>query len=179
MAFPQRLLGDEEEVVLHLRTHAKALAVPVLVLLLVAAAAGFGWGFLPDDGAGPVLRLVVLGLAVLVVLRFALWPLLRWLTTTYTVTTERLITRTGVLNRTGRDIPLSRINDVAYEQSIGDRVVGAGTLVVSAASEQGQVVLDDVPRVHQVQLRLSELVRSAHGAQRYDLDGTGGDAGPR
>jgi uncharacterized membrane protein YdbT with pleckstrin-like domain len=176
MAFPQRLLGDDEQVELHLRTHAKALVAPVLVLLLVAAAAGFAWGSLPASGAGPTARLVVLGLAVLVVLRWTVWPFLRWLTTTYTITSERLITRTGVLNRTGRDIPLGRINDVAYEQSLADRVVGAGTLVVSAASEQGQVVMDDVPRVHRVQLRLSELVRSAHGV---DVDGTGGDVGAR
>jgi membrane protein YdbS with pleckstrin-like domain len=179
MGFPEKHLSDDEEVVFHLRTHVKALVLPVLVLLLVAAAAGFSWGFLPDDGAGPVVRLVVLALAVLVLLRWAVWPVLRWLTTTYTVTSQRLITRTGVLNRTGRDIPLSRINDVAYEQSLGDRMVGAGTLVVSAASEQGQVVLDDVPRVHRVQLRLSELVRAAHSGYGVDVDGTGGDAAPR
>jgi uncharacterized membrane protein YdbT with pleckstrin-like domain len=107
-----------------------------------------------------------------VVLRWTVWPFLRWLSTTFTVTTERLITRAGVLNRTGRDIPLARINDIAYEQSLADRLVGAGTLVVSAASEQGRIVLDDLPRVHQVQLRLSELVRAAHWG---DLDGTGGD----
>jgi uncharacterized membrane protein YdbT with pleckstrin-like domain len=172
MAFPQRLLGEDEEVELHLRTHVKALVPPVLVLLLVSAAAGFAWGSLPGSGAGPTARLVVLGLAVLVVLRWTVWPFLRWLSTTYTVTSERLITRTGVLNRTGRDIPLGRINDVAYEQSLSDRLVGAGTLVVSAASEQGRIVLDDLPRVHRVQLRLSELVRAAHWG---DLDGTGGD----
>jgi uncharacterized membrane protein YdbT with pleckstrin-like domain len=172
MAFPQRLLGEDEEVELHLRTHVKTLVGPVLVLLLVSAAAGFAWGSLPDSGGGPTARLVVLGLAVLVVLRWTVWPFLRWLSTTYTVTTERLITRTGVLNRTGRDIPLGRINDVAYEQSLADRLVRAGTLVVSAASEQGRIVLDDLPRVHEVQLRLSELVRAAHWG---DLDGTGGD----
>jgi uncharacterized membrane protein YdbT with pleckstrin-like domain len=172
VAFPQRLLGEDEEVELHLRTHVKALVAPVLVLLLVSAAAGFAWGSLPGSGAGPTARLVALGLAVLVVLRWTVWPFLRWLSTTFTVTTERLITRAGVLNRTGRDIPLARINDIAYEQSLADRLVGAGTLVVSAASEQGRIVLDDLPRVHHVQLRLSELVRAAHWG---DLDGTGGD----
>jgi hypothetical protein len=44
--------------------------------------------------------------------------------------------------------------------------------VVSAASDQGRIVLADLPEVHRVQLRLSELVRTAHWG---DLDGTGGD----
>ena len=48
MAFPQRLLGEGEDVVLHMRTHAKALVVPVLVLLVTAAAAGFAMGVRPD-----------------------------------------------------------------------------------------------------------------------------------
>jgi membrane protein YdbS with pleckstrin-like domain len=66
-----------------------------------------------------------------------------------------------VLRRSGRDIPLSRINDVAFDQGILDRMVGAGTLKVSAASEEGTVVLKDIPQIHQVSLRINELVRQA------------------
>jgi uncharacterized membrane protein YdbT with pleckstrin-like domain len=91
------------------------------------------------------------------------WPFLVWLSTTYTVTSERLITRQGVLNRRGRDIPLGRINDVAYSQDLLDRMLRCGSLNVSAASEQGTIILRDVPRVHDVQLEMSELVRAAHG----------------
>lgn len=163
MGFPEKQLSDDEEVVFHLRTHPKALLMPIIVLLATAAVVGFGIGVLPDDSTGGTVGrwiLVVVGVIVLVV--WALWPFLRWLTTTYTVTSERLITRSGVVTRTGRDIPLARINDVAYEQSLFDRMLRCGTLVVSAASEQGQVRLTDVPKIHGVQLRLSELVRDAH-----------------
>lgn len=164
MAYPERLLGADEHVVVSLRAHAKVLFRPVLVLLVVAAAAGFALGAMPVEGTSRQAATgAVVGAAVLAVARWSAWPFLSWLSTSYTVTTERLITRTGVLNRRGRDIPMNRINDVAYEQGLADRVFGAGTLVVSAASEQGQVVLSDVPRVHEVQLRLSELVRAADG----------------
>lgn len=96
-----------------------------------------------------------------VVLVFGLWPVLRWRSRTYTLTNERLATRSGVLRRSGRDIPLSRINDVAFDQGILDRMVGAGTLRVSAASEEGTVVLKDIPKIHDVSLRINELVRQA------------------
>lgn len=164
MAFPQRLLGEGEEVVLHMRTHAKALLLPILVLLVTAAAVGFAMGVLPDAGSGAsAVRWVLLAIGVAVVARWSVWPFLAWLSTTYTVTTERLVTRQGVVSRYGRDIPLGRINDVAYNQDLIDRMLLCGSLNVSAASEHGTIVLRDVPRVHDVQLELSELVRAAHG----------------
>jgi uncharacterized membrane protein YdbT with pleckstrin-like domain len=164
MAFPQRLLGEGEEVVLHMRTHAKVLVIPILVLLVAAAAIGFAMGVLPDEGSGASAgRWLLLAVGLGVVGRWSLWPFLVWLNTTYTVTTERLITRQGVINRRGRDIPLGRINDVAYSQDLIDRMLRCGSLNVSAASEQGTIVLRDVPRVHEVQLEMSELVREAHG----------------
>lgn len=147
-----------------MRTHVKALLVPVLVLLVAAAAGGFALGVLPDQGAGASTgRWIAIAIGVGVVVRWSVWPFLTWLSSTYTVTTERLITRQGVLSRYGRDIPLGRINDVAYDQDIVDRMLRCGSLNVSAASEQGTIVLRDVPRVHEVQLEMSELVRTAHG----------------
>ncbi|TDE15818.1 PH domain-containing protein [Jiangella asiatica] len=163
MGFSDKHLSDDEQVIFHLHTHIKALIVPVLVLLVLAAGVGFGLGALPDDELiGTIGRwaLVIVGVVVLFV--WVIWPFLTWLTTTYTITSERLVTRKGIITRTGRDIPLRVINDVAYEMQLNDRVLRCGTLVVSAASEQGQVRLDDVPRVQQVQLKLSELVREAH-----------------
>ena len=79
-------------------------------------------------------------------------PFLDWLLTTYTFTNRRLITRTGILTRRGHDIPMNRISDIAYEKGLIDRIFGCGTLVVSDASEQGRVELQDIPHVEQAQL---------------------------
>jgi uncharacterized membrane protein YdbT with pleckstrin-like domain len=92
--------------------------------------------------------------------------------TAYTFTNRRLITRTGILTRTGHDIPLNRISDIEYEKGLVDRVFGCGTLVISDASEEGRVRLDDIPHVEQAQLTVSnELYRHAQGApDRHPLD---------
>lgn len=167
MRFPEKHLSEDESVVFHLRTHAKALLLPALVLVVACGAAGAAVGFIPrDTQGGQVGFWVAVAVVAGIVAKWVIWPFLSWLTTTFTVTTERLITRTGIITRVGRDIPLERINDVAYEQGLVDRVLRCGTLVVSAASEQGQVRLHDVPSVHLVQLRLSELVRDEH--EEYD-----------
>jgi membrane protein YdbS with pleckstrin-like domain len=164
MAFPQKLLGEGEHVVLDLRTHPKVLALPVVVVILAAGLGGAAWAVIPPgESWTTAARWVVVGLASLAIVVWSVRPFLQWLTSSYTLTTERLITRRGLINRTGRDIPLGRVNDVAFQQGPFDRLYGCGSLVVSAASDQGSETLTDVPHVSDVQRRMSELVREVHG----------------
>ena len=96
--------------------------------------------------------------AVLFLMVWLIVPILRWRTTTYELTTKRLRTRYGILTRKGRDIPLTRINDVSFEKGVLDRLFGAGRLVVESAGEHGQIVLRDIPDVADVQAILFGLV---------------------
>jgi uncharacterized membrane protein YdbT with pleckstrin-like domain len=86
-------------------------------------------------------------------------PLLRWKTTSYELTTRRLRLRAGILTRTGRDFPLTRISDVSFSHGLIDRLVGAGRLVVESAGEHGQLVLNEIPQVEHVQATLFQLVQ--------------------
>lgn len=149
---PRRLLGDGEQVRFAMRPHWKELVLPVVVLLVVAPLTTYVVAVVPSGGAQPWLRLAA-GLAALaVLLRYVLVPFLRWLTTAYVLTDRRLVTRVGVLVRRGRDMPLSRVNDVSFEHgSLLERLLGCGTLVVESAGESGQLVLRDVPAVEEVQ----------------------------
>lgn len=156
MGFPPRLLGENEKVVLHLRTHGKALIGPVAVLLIAATASGLLLALLPETAQpwGPwlVLAVTLLAIGVWVVL-----PFLRWLTTTYTVTDRRIITRRGIITKTGHDLPLTRINNVAYERGLIDRVLGCGTLVLTTAAEE-PVTLNDIPDVERVHVVMTEIL---------------------
>jgi uncharacterized membrane protein YdbT with pleckstrin-like domain len=164
VAISRKLLTDGETVVVDTRTHPKALILPVLALLVTLAVAIFIDRQI-DNG---VASLIVWILALLVVAWFTLRPFLDWLTSTYTITSKRLITREGVLARRGHDIPLHRISDVAYDMGVLDRMLGCGTLVISDASTHGSVRLHDIPDVESVQRRLTEL-----------LDGGGTATAPR
>jgi uncharacterized membrane protein YdbT with pleckstrin-like domain len=156
MGLPRNLLGTDETEVLHLRTHAKVLAVPVIVLLVTAVAAGFIIAWTPaswQPWAGIIEAVVVVALVVFGVMV----PFLTWLTTTYTFTDRRIITRRGIVNQTGHDLPLTRINNVAYERSLTDRMFGCGTLILTTAAEQ-PVVLNDIPDVERVHVVMTELL---------------------
>ena len=159
MAISRRLLDDDESVLVSTRTHVKALIRPLLVLMLIAVAALVAIAFTGAAGRAQPLLLAVIGaIAVVLIARWVLKPFLLWLTTSYTVTTRRLITRSGILTRRGHDIPLIRISDVSYEHGLVDRLLGCGTLVVSDASEQGRAVLHDIPHVERVHLTISDQI---------------------
>ncbi len=140
MPFPQRLLGEHEEIVYDLRPHWLTLAGPVLLAFLVVAAASLGWILLPGGRLQWPGRLAIAGVGVLVLLLFALPRYLRWLMTHFVLTTDRLIMRSGVLSRMSREIPLERVNDVTFTQSLWERVIGAGDLLIESAGERGQSV---------------------------------------
>jgi uncharacterized membrane protein YdbT with pleckstrin-like domain len=148
----------EEQPVLLLHPHWKTLIRPILVAVLVVAVALVAEVLIPGGSAAAATRGAVGAVAVLVLMVWLIVPFLRWRTTTYELTTRRLRTRYGIVTRRGRDIPLTRINDVSFEKGILDRLLGAGRLVVESAGEHGQIVLRDIPHVEYVQGTLFRLV---------------------
>jgi uncharacterized membrane protein YdbT with pleckstrin-like domain len=151
-------LAAGEQPVLLLHPHWKTLIRPVLVAVLVVAIALIAEVLIGSGSAAPAARGAVGIVAVLFLMVWLIVPILRWRTTTYELTTKRLRTRYGILTRKGRDIPLTRINDVSFEKGVLDRLFGAGRLVVESAGEHGQIVLRDIPDVADVQATLFGLV---------------------
>lgn len=156
MGLPRKFLGADEDVILHMRTHGKDLVLPVLGLVLLAAITWVSMAFMPASWT-PVGTWVVGAIVAVLFVIMVLVPFLRWRTTTYTLTDRRVITRRGIINKSGHDIPLSRINNVTYERSLLDRVLGCGTLQLTTAAE-APVTLDDVPDVERVHVVMTELL---------------------
>ncbi|MFT4109344.1 PH domain-containing protein [Propionicimonas sp.] len=158
MGLDPQLLGKDEVVVLHLRTHVKALIVPALLLVVVSVLTGFAFALLPQAwrpvGSWVVALVALVALGVWVVV-----PFLRWMSSTYTFTNRRIITRRGILVKSGHDLPLTRINNVAYRRGPIDQLLGCGTLVLTTAADQ-PVTLEDIPDVERVHVVMTELLFS-------------------
>lgn len=153
MAYPEKLLGDDEEVVLDLHQHWKILFLPIIKALLVVGAASYLYSRF-DNAA---VHYLVLAAAVILLAWGSFWPYLKWVTTQYVVTNKRVVIRSGVFSREGRDVPLSRVNDVSFHHDLLDRMLGCGTITVESAGERGQVVLSEVPHVEDVQRQIYRL----------------------
>jgi uncharacterized membrane protein YdbT with pleckstrin-like domain len=153
-----RSLIEGEESVLILHPHWKTIVGPIAVLAIVVIVAAAVIAAVPFGSAGTVGRSAVAGVALLVAAIWSGIPVLRWRTTTYELTTRRLRMRAGILSRSGRDIPLNRVNDVSFSHGPIDRMLGCGKLVVESAGEHGQLVLTEIPQVERVQSTLYQLV---------------------
>lgn len=153
------MLAAGERVVFTAHAHWKNLVGPVLVTVLAGAATAVVLLELaPDPERQAWLRWTVGVVAVLLVLWFGLRPFLAWVTSTDTLTTRRLISRRGVLAREGKDIPIDRVHSVSYRQSLLDRVLGCGTLVVQTAGDNSDVELFDVARIEHRILQMQEVM---------------------
>ncbi|MFD1150329.1 PH domain-containing protein [Saccharothrix hoggarensis] len=149
MAYPDDLLSPSEHVVIHQHPHWKTLLVPVLVLL-VAVGGGAYLAALVADQSWASVAWIALGAVVLVLVAWlTVAPVVRWRTTHFIVTSDRVMYRIGVVKRTGLDIPLGRINSVRFEHSLLDRVLGCGTLIIESASDE-PLEFDDIPGVEKV-----------------------------
>lgn len=173
MAYPDQLLADDEKVVKHLHPHWATLVAPVVIFVVVVAIAAYLAAIIPPGGVQRPLRLAVAGLATVIVLWLVAVPVLAWRTTHYVITTHRVLIRTGILSHTGRDIPLQRINDVSFEQTLWDRMLGAGSLTVESAGERGQETLENIPHSDQIQQLLNRLIEEDQDRRARDAYAAG------
>lgn len=166
MRYPDKLLSPGEEIRSQFRPHWSRIAregllsILVLVLIILIAIQGLSWG-----------RWVIVGLiAAWFVIVIA--GLIRWWTTQHVITNERLIHRTGLIAKAGKEIPLEVINDVTFTQSIFERVFGTGDLLIESAGTHGQSRYSDIPDPERVQ----SLIYEVREARKIHMESGGGTA---
>ena len=160
MAFPPKLLNEDEEIVLDLHPAWWFFAGPVVTvaILTIIGVATFNLHEFVRVSAGVVL-LVALGWFGI---RYA-----RWVTTNFVVTSDRVIYRHGVLRKSGIEIPLEKINTVFFNQSLFERMVGAGDLVIESAGERGRQHFRDIRKPSLVQNVIYRQIE-ANENRKYD-----------
>ncbi len=149
MPFPRKLLNDYETVVLDLHPHwwffgwpAVTTGATIILSLVVRAQL---------DGAAESALSYLLLAALILSVAWLIVRLLDWRTTYFVVTSHRLIFRRGLLSRSGIEIPLEKVNNVNFHQTIAERILGCGDLIIESASESGQSRFTDVVNPDRVQ----------------------------
>ena len=124
------------------RSHARRLTWSVLVLLGVAAAVGYSYGNLP----APLENWMLLTAAGVIVLLLVVLPFLAWWAHVYTITTRRVIERSGLFAARRRELGHMRGYTIQMRRGPLQRMWGAGTLVLSDGIDQ-PLRLNNIPRV--------------------------------
>jgi uncharacterized membrane protein YdbT with pleckstrin-like domain len=165
--FPRRLLTEGEEVVLDLRPHWIALAKPALWTIAIGSLSGLIYVKIGGEtNVKHVLQWVIIGIAAVLWIPLALVPTVRWRFTTFVLTNERVITRTGVIAKHSKEIPLETINDVTFHQGVLERVIGAGDLIIESAGESGQNRFTEIRKPEAVQLEIYRMSEARKGLGR-------------
>lgn len=155
MSFPTKLLAPGEEVVLETRPNWSVLTRPTLFTLAIVAACVavvLLWGSAPL-----AVGYVLIALCVLAGLRLT-GKIVSWHSRLLVITTRRVIYRWGVVRRTGREIPLERVQDVTYHQTLLERIAGAGSLSIESAGTSGHEPFPDVRHPAEVQSLINQLL---------------------
>jgi uncharacterized membrane protein YdbT with pleckstrin-like domain len=171
VGYPENVLAEDEQVVLHRHPHWKRLIGPVLVLLISTALAAFAAALVNntdwDPTAKNVIFAVIAAIWLVLVGWLTLWKFFNWLTTHFVITDRRVMFRHGLLTRSGIDIPLARVNSVEFRHGLFDRMLRTGTLIVESAS-QDPLEFHDIPRVEQVHSLLYHEVFDTLGSEESD-----------
>ena len=167
MPYPRKLLNDYETVALDLHPHWWYFAEPVAALV-ASIVLGIVSLVVLDGDAGRVVGWI----AIVLIVASVLWTLSRyakWATTNFVITSDRIIFRSGVISKSGIEIPLERVNNVLFNQSIFERMIGAGDLLIESGGETGQQRFTDIKNPDRVQ----NLIHAAMETNTTRMFGSG------
>ena len=149
--------NHDEVMVLDLHPHWWRFVKPVVVIIATLAALA-NTHRIPYEFLRNLALLVSQVLAALAVLNLALQTL-KWYRTHFVLTSQRVIFQSGVIARKRVEISLHKINLVTFHQSIFERIVNAGDIIVESGAEDGMETFSDVKDPQQVQALIHQWMR--------------------
>ncbi|HEX5366614.1 MAG TPA: PH domain-containing protein [Acidimicrobiales bacterium] len=166
MPFPRKLLNDGEDIALDLNPHWWFVTPPAAAVVGSVVLGAVVWSTTDVAGLQVAVGVLIIACLVWFGLRYA-----RWVTTNFVVTTDRLVYRHGVLTKHGIEIPLDRVNTVFFRQSLFERVLGSGDLVIESAGEMGRQAFSNVRNPSAVQNEIYRQIE-ANENRKFDRMGT-------
>lgn len=165
MPFPRRLLNDNENMVLDLHPHwwffgSSAISLVAVMFATAWLRAQLTPGWIETS-------ITYLGIAgIIVTASWLVMNLVKWRTTYFVVTSHRLIYRQGVVSREGVEIPLERVNNVNFTQSMFERLLGVGDLLIESGGQDGQQTFTDIAQPERVQNIIHSTIQN-RGNMRF------------
>jgi Bacterial PH domain len=150
---------------------------PILALIIVgildilALSAVYKYGTLgkynPFTLIPPGFRMYALDLMLIILLLVVIWLLVRivqWIRTVYAVSNHRILIKRGIASRDIDDIPMNQIRGVDVHQTFGQRILGYGTVRVSAESGTAKSIGNEdwlgIPKPFQVQRTIETVMQN-------------------
>jgi len=163
MALPRKFLNEDEELLAELRPHWIFLFGPLFTSIgvwVAIIAIVIVWRNPPGWTNYPFLILALIP---------ALWLLgrfVRWRSYDVALTSTRILVRQGILGRDTVQLRLQRITEVNIRQTLIERLLGTGSLVIDVQGEDDSMTLEYMrkPAVVQrvINSQINEIVGGGH-----------------
>lgn len=156
MPYSPKSLNEGERIILDLHPHWWDF-VPPTALGVAGAVLGIMSSEIADVDSNDFMKALewiavrASWLLVVVCVAWLVKSVLQWSRTHFVVTNHRVIYREGLIARTGVEIPIRRVNNVNFHQSVFERLVGAGDLLIESGGEDGQSRFANIRDPEQVQ----------------------------
>jgi hypothetical protein len=166
MPLPRKLLNDDEELLAEMRPHWAFYGGPLAAAALTGAAVlALVIGLKPPSWADyPLIAIVAVP---------TLWlagRLIKWRSYTLALTSTRILLRQGVFGRDTVQLRLQRITEVNIAQTLPERILGTGRLVIDVQGEDDSLILHDVRKPAVVQRVInSQINELVGGGEREDV----------
>lgn len=148
MGLSNEELSAGEEVLVDAHPHWVTLGAPaVITVVAVAVAAAVAVQF----PKAPVAAAWVLAAMVAVPAVWLVTRAVRRASVSLVVTTQRILLQRGIVRRDVTQLRLARVKEVHCTQTIGERLIGSGRLVLEVGGEDGAFVVEDVRRPRSLQ----------------------------
>jgi uncharacterized membrane protein YdbT with pleckstrin-like domain len=122
----------------------------------------------------PVYVLCLLLSPLVIPLFVLLWKWLDLKLTTYRITTERIVSATGILNKRTEEIELYRVKDSTLLQPFWLRLVGCGHVILSTSDKTTPIVrLEAIKDPNELREKLRaavEQLRTRKGIREVDVE---------
>lgn len=181
MPFPKKNLNANETIALDMHPHwwyfseaAAALVASIVFGIIVLAKTDSGTN--GRKYLGWLALILIVGTAIWLVIRY-----LRWINTNLVITSNRVIFRQGIIAKSGIEIPLERVNNVNFSQTVFERLLGAGDLLIESGGEDGQQRFTDIRHPDRVQNLIHATAeqnyqrRASYAGQAPAAPAAGGD----
>ena len=137
------------------RQSLKGVKIAYVLVLLLAAAIAYYW--LAYDPPAPPLWAAMLAPIALLLLTTVRH--LRRRTTSLDVQGDRLRYESGLFSKTSRIMEMAKVQDVRFDQTLGQRMINTGDLALETAGESSRIVMQSIDRPREVAEKLLELSR--------------------
>ena len=150
MPYPAENLHGNEELVLDMHPHWWTVT-PAFLALLATVIFGIFTLSLDGDGFANDSLSIIAAIAILATLIWFGLRLLQLRFTNFVLTSDRVIYRSGIISKTGVEIPLESINAIHFSQRFWERMLGLGDLRIDSASIAGTSEFENIRHPNQVQ----------------------------